>query len=354
MRLKGLILFVIVLNPAVLRLCSEQVFAADLSDVASLAKAEETWHLAGGQEWQKVSQERGADFMMAIAQAKQLVSTGKTDKAKKAFVKLKADYPQLAGDDFDAFVKAELLYSQRKYIEASNSYDRFTEQFPQSVFYPSALERQYQIATAFLGGQKRTALKIFRLSAYEEGTELMNKIADKAGDAPLARDALETLARSNEKRGAWHEAYLAWASVCDRWPTGQIGKDALLGMARSLEHDYRGPKFDSKVLESSKSYYLEYQKRYTDTSKGIEVPQTLNRLDEKLAEKELLCADYYARTGSSAAANLYYQRIIDEWPGTLGAKSAEQKMAALKKQQEKEAQQNLSKKKKLSLKGLFL
>jgi len=335
MRIKGLILFIIIAGSA--------VFAA-----------QQTWHLKEGQDWQKVEQEGNADFVIAVAQAKQLVSTGKTDKAQKAFAKLKKDNPQLAGEDFDAYVKAELFYSQRKYIEASNAYDRFTEQFPESPFYQSALQRQYQIATAFLGGQKRPVLKVFRLNAYEEGTEIMNRIADKAGDAPLARDALQTLAQSDEKRGAWHEAYLAWASVADKWPTGQIGKDAMLGMARSLEQDYRGPKFDSKVLESSKSYYAKYQKRYPDTAGQIGVPQTLNRIDEELAEKELAVADYYARTGSFTAANLYYQRIIDDWPASSAAKSAEPKMAAVRKEQQKIAQQNLSKKKKLNLKGLFL
>jgi len=342
MRINGLILFIIVAGSAVF----------DFGEL-SRAAAEQTWHLKQGQDWQKVEQEGDADFMMAAAEAKQLVSTGKTNKARKAFAKLKAGFPQLAGEDFDAYVKAELLYSQRKYIEASNTYDSFTEQFPESPFYQSALQRQYQIATAFLGGQKRTVLKVFRLSAYEEGTEIMNRIADRAGDAPLARDALQTIAQSDEKRGAWHEAYLAWADVADRWPTGQIGKDALLGMARSLEHDYRGPKFDSKVLESSKSYYAEYQERYPDTAGQIEVPQTLNRIDEELAEKELAVADYYARTGSFTAANLYYQRIIDDWPTSSAAKSAEQKMAAVRKEQQI-AQQQLSKKKKLSLKGLFL
>jgi outer membrane protein assembly factor BamD (BamD/ComL family) len=331
MRIKGLILFVFVLNLA--------AFAA-----------EQTWHLKEGQEWQQVGQEGNSDFLMAVTQAKQLVSTGKTDKAGKAFDKLKADFPQLTGADFDAYVKAEMLFSQRKYIEASTAYDNFTEQFPESPFYQSALQRQSQIGTAFLNGQKRPVLKVFRLSAYDEGTEIMNKIADKTGDSPTAQNALQTLALSDEKRGAWHEAYLAWASVSDRWPTGQIGKDATLGMARSLENDYKVPKLDAKVLESSRSYYAEYQKRYPDTAGQIEVPQTINSIDEKLAEKELTVADYYARTASYAAAELCYQKIIDDWPNSGAAKSAQQKITVVRKEQEK-AQ---SEKKKFNWKGLFL
>ena len=341
--IKGLILF-IVLCPAVLI-------------------AAETWRLADGQEWQNVSQEDSSDpqsqsrtsFMMAVAQAKQFISTGKVGKAQKAFNQLKADYPQIAGDDFDAFVKAEVLYGRREYTKAVNAYDKFTDQFPQSVFYQSALERQYQIATAFLGGQKITALKVIRIRAYDEGGEIMNKIADKAGDAPVAQNALKTLAQSKAKRGDYQEAYQTWSDVSNRWPTGQTGQEALFGMARSLEQSYNGPKFDSKVLESSKSYYGEYQQRYPDIAAELEVAQTLDRIDEELAEKEQTVADYYAKTGSYTAANLYYQRVIDNWPDSASAKLTEQKMADLEeKQQQEEAKQGSSKKKKLSLKEWFL
>ena len=93
----------------------------------------------------------------------------------------------------------------------------------------------------------------------------MNKIADRAGNAPVAKRALLTLARTREKRGAYDEAYKAWSDVASRWPTGEIGKESLMGMARSLEMDYKGPKFDGKVLISSKSYYAEYLKRYPDS-----------------------------------------------------------------------------------------
>jgi outer membrane protein assembly factor BamD (BamD/ComL family) len=125
-------------------------------------------------------------------------------------------------------------------------------------------------------------------------------------------------------------------------------------MARSLEKDYRGPKFDSKMLESSKSYYAEYQKRYPDAAAEIEVPQTLNRIDEKLAQKELAVGDYYARTSSIVAANLYYQRIVNDWPNSSAGKTAGQKLPEIKKELDKKAQQQSSKKKKINWKGLFL
>jgi len=334
MRIKGLILLVI------------------LGSMVFVAK-QQTWHLKDGREWQQVGQGKDSDFMMAVSDAKQFVSTGKTGKAKKAFANLKKDYPQLAGADFDMFVKAELLYSKRKYDKASEVYDKFTDDFPQSPFYQSALERQYQIATAFLGGQKRRALGVITLSAYEEGGAIMNKVADKAGDAQISKNALQTLAQSEEKRGAYYDSYLTWSDISNRWPTGQTGQNALLGMARTLEKDYKGPKFDGKVLESSRSYYAEYQKRYEDKAAELKIPQKLGVIDEQLAEKELTVADYYARTSSYNAADIYYQRTMEAWPSSVAAKSAEQKLPAMKKEQAK-FEQSLLKKKKFNWKGLFL
>ena len=334
MKVKGLILFV----------------ALSLAAVA----AAETWRLTEGRTWQPVGQTGDGGSVMAVSKAKQLVSTGKTGQAKKAFAKLKADYPEFAGKDFDAFVEAELLLSKRKWEKAAFAYDKLTNNFPQSPLFDSAMERQYQIATAFLNGQKKPVLGVFRVKAYDEGSEIMNKIADKAGDAPIAKNALTTLAVSREKRGAYNEAYLAWAVVADKWPTGDVGKDALLGMARSLELDYKGPKFDSKVVESSRSYYAEYQKRYPDTAAELSVSDKIVQLDEKLAEKELAIADYYARTNSDTAAGLYYQRTIDDWPNSTMAKQAEKKLDTLKQEMAKKAHAQLSGKKKFNWKGLFL
>jgi outer membrane protein assembly factor BamD (BamD/ComL family) len=311
--------------------------------------ATQTWHLKDGRQWQKVDKGTDSDFMLAVSDAKQSVSSGKTGSAKKAFAKIKKDYPQIAGADFDAYVKAEIFYSKRKYDKAVEAYDKFTQDYPQSQFYQSALERQYQIATAYLAGQKRRVL-VFKLSAYEDGTEIMNRIADKAGDAPLAKNALLTVAQSNEKRGAHYDAYLAWSDIEGRWPTGQIGQDALLGMARTLENDYRGPKFDSKVLESSRSYYDQYQQRYESSAAELQISNKIIRIDQKLAEKDLSVADYYARTESYNAANIYYQKIMETWPDSSAAKTAGQKMVAVEKKQSQLAQ----KKKKFDWKGLLL
>lgn len=311
----------------------------------------ETWRLGSNQKWQKTADSNAVSFSMLTSDAKQYVETGKTAKAKKAYAELKQKFPQIAGEDYDAYVKAELLYAKRRFADAAKSYSDFLDAYPESSLRDAALERQFQIGAAFLAGQKRTVLKIFKVKAYDEGTEIMEQIADREGDAPIAKKALTTLAQSNEKRGAYEEAYQAWSAAANRWPTGELGKESLLGMARSLENDYRGPNFESKPLEGSKGYYTQYIERYPESAQQMQLEQKLDKLDENMAEKELTVARYYERTLSYGAAGIYYEKIAAQWPDSSAAKIAQAKLPTIKKL---DTESKMPKKKKFNWKGLLL
>ncbi len=311
----------------------------------------ETWRLGSGQQWQRATDSNESAFAVAVSAAKQFVSTGQPNRAKRAYDALKRDFPEIVGSDFDAYVKAEMLYAKRKFAQAAQEYEKFIEDYPESWLRQSALERQYQIGSAFLNGQKRTVLLIFKLHAYEEGTEIMNKIADTAGDAPIAKKAIRTLALANEKRGAYDEAYLAWADAANRWPTGDIGQEALLGMARSLEKDYKGPKYDSKVLESARSYYNEYIERYPQSAAELGLKDKVSRIEQDLAMKELEIAKYYERTENYKAADMYCEKITEEFADTPAAQNAQAKLPTVKKQF---VESQIPKKRKFNWKELFL
>jgi outer membrane protein assembly factor BamD (BamD/ComL family) len=79
-------------------------------------------------------------------------------------------------------------------------------------------------------------------------------------------------------------------------------------------------------LISAKSYYENFKLRYPETAAKIGVDETLKAINEQVADKELLIADYYAKSGYKLSANLYYQMVVDDWPGTVAAKKARTKI----------------------------
>ena len=285
-----------------------------------------TWHWEKGRDWKALGSAGEDKYLMAVAEIKQLVNTGKTKAVVRALDKLKKDFPGIAGPDLDAFMKAELLFSEGKFAKAAHAYERFLVEFPESRLYEAALDRQFAIATAFLAGQKKPVLKIFKMKGYAEGEKIMERVSDRAGGAPIGVEAALSVAESYENRGKFNEAYLKWSQIHTQWPTGQIGKDALLSMGRCKHAAYKGPKYDAFGLISAKSYYENFKLRYQQDAERFDIDRKVEQINEQLAYKQFSIGRYYQRTGSKQAANFYYQMVLDNWPDSTAAKMAKRNM----------------------------
>ncbi|MHC5095889.1 MAG: outer membrane protein assembly factor BamD, partial [Planctomycetota bacterium] len=112
----------------------------------------------------------------------------------------------------------------------------------------------------------------------------------------------------------------------DRWPTGQTRQTAVLRMAQTLHASYDGAPYDASVLESARSYFEDYQMQYPQEASRLEVAQTLALITEQLAYKEYEMGFYYERTGSMAAAEQYYNKVIKEWPDSKAAQMAKARL----------------------------
>lgn len=291
---------------------------------ASSVFSAETWRL--GKEGQLKAVSAEDKYLLAVAEIKKLVNMGETKAVGQAINKLKKDFPEAVGPDLDAFMKAEMLFCAGKFTKAVRSYDKFLEEFPTSEFYEAAMDREFGIATAFLGGQKKRVLGVFMVSRYAEGVKIMEKITDRAGGAPIGIKAALMVAEHYEKRKQFAEAYQKWSEISSRWPTGQLGKDALLSMARCKYAAYKGPKYNGSNLISAKSYYENFKLRYPEDAKEIGADKILKQIDEQLAYKEFSIGKYYQKTANDRSANLYYQMVVDNWPDSTAAKMAKDAM----------------------------
>jgi outer membrane protein assembly factor BamD (BamD/ComL family) len=292
------------------------------------AMSGETWRLDKGQDWKSVSADSNDKYLSAVAEIKQLANTGQTGKVAKALKKLKKDFPEVAGPDLDVFIEAEVLYSKGNFVKAIRSYDKLLEKYPESTLYEAALDREFAIATAFLAGQKKPVLKIFKIKGYAEGEKIMERITNRAGDSPVAVRAAVSVAASLEKREKFSEAYDKWSEISSKWPTGEIGKEALLAMARCKHASYRGPKYDYSCLLSAKTYYENFKARYPQDANSLEIDKRITQITEQIAYKQFAVGKYYTKTNNKEAANLYYQMVINGWPESIGAKMAERAMNA--------------------------
>ena len=288
----------------------------------------ETYVLGDDQQWQAVSDDPQAQYMLAISRIKTAIESGDSSGALAMLEQLRIDHPLLAGADLDAFIEAEMYFANADWSKAVKQYQRFLGDYPDSVLYNAALERLYSLAAGFLAGQKQSLLWVFKVPAWDKGAELMRQVADKAGTAPLAHRAMKTLAEAQGRREKYMEAYQTWSEIADRWPSGDFGREALLAMAQTLHVAYRNPESDASVLRGALSYYEDFAKRYPATADQYEVQQIIATIREQMAYKKYHTGYYYERTDNVPAANLYYRQVIEDWPNTEAAALAQERLNA--------------------------
>ena len=303
------------------------VFSSNLPYAVSA----DTWRLGEDQDLKPASADAKGKFLLAVAETKKLVNTGQTKAARKAFDKLKTDFPEIAAPDLDIFIEAELSLCKGKFTTAGRTHNKLLTEYPQSQLRQAALDRQFAIATAFLAGRKRKVLRIFKIRGYAEGIRVMERITDRVGlGTPMGIKAAIAVAENYEQRRKFNEAFLKWWEISSQWETGQIGADALLGMARckhavyNKHPEHKRAQYDASSLSTAKSYYEKFQLLYPKDAEEIGIDQILNQINEQLAYKQFAISRYYQRTANRQAANLYYNMVINNRPNSNMAKIAEE------------------------------
>ncbi len=294
----------------------------------------ETRRLSRSGKWQKIPDTLQGASMRQISKIKQLIETGQAEAAQKAVAEFRLNYSDLSTyelDAFDAFIEAEIFYAKRKWSKAVRKYDFFLDNWPESTFRPAALNRQFEIAKAFLDGEKRTVLKVLKLSAYEDADKIMHGIENREGeDSPRSKRALVTLAEGYQNQGKFLDAANTWLEIKDLWPAGTIGENALYQMASSHDSAYKGSKYDSTTLVTATIYYNDYKREYTSSAIEKNVDTKISAIDEKLAEKEYTVGFHYENAENVHAAKLYYDYIIQKWPNSEAAESAKTRLLVIK------------------------
>jgi len=295
------------------------------------AAAQETYRLKDDQNWESITANSQQQYALKVAELKDLVRTGESDAVEEALAQLKDEYPQHIGPDLDLFIEGEVHYWQDRFTKAMKQYEKLLKDYPGSEFAPAVLEREYDMAKAYLGGRKKSVLGLIKIRGYAEGVEMMERISDRAGlDEPnsVGLKAAVAVAEHYEAREKYIEAYLKWSEIASYWEMGPIGKRALLRMAENNLLAYnqpparRRPLLDASKLVTAKTYFEKYAALYPSEARRYKIPQKIEQIDEQMAYKQYMIGQYYVRAGEIEAARFYFDMVVRNWPQSEAAEMA--------------------------------
>ena len=297
-----------------------------------LAVEPKSWEFGGRGNWALASQPTTqAASNPTLDKVEQLLADKRSGAALDLILKWIKTPTNFAAPDRDRalYLLANAYFAEGDRIHAFYHLDELLDVYPESSLFYAALERQYQIADAYLNGYKRTLLGLPVLSATNEAIDMLYRIQERSPGSPLAEKALRRTADFYFADGQFDLAFDAYQAYARAYPRSPDLGRVRLRQALSSFAQFRGLRHDATPLIDARAQFEDIKSRYPELAQQEQVQNFINTINETLAEKLVVTADFYSRTGHPRAAAYTLLTLTATYPQTPQADRARKLLAAL-------------------------
>jgi len=294
-----------------------------------------TYEYGGGGKWtpaqsQPISTQPVVNPV--LDQAERLLAAGNVSDAKKQIVDWIKVNPKALDRDRAIFLLAEADFRLYDRIKAFYQFDELLDTYPDSRLFGAALYRQYEIADAFLKGYKRKLLGLSILpilGAEDEAIDMMFRIQERSPGSPLAEKCLLRTADYYYSTAQFDLASDAYAAFMRSYSRSSEIPRVRLRRAFSSYAQFHGVKFDATPLVDARAQFEDLKTHYPDLAAENNIQKFIDGINETLARKMLVTADFYRRTGEPRASAYTLRQLINTYPTVKEAEQAKVELAKL-------------------------
>jgi len=296
----------------------------------ALAQTSNSWELRDNR-WEQVSSGDTTQPVNdpTLDRAEQELSRGKYKSAFKILIPWIKTQQASPVYDRGLYLMSEAYFQKGDRIRSFYYCDQLMDQYPTSTLFYPALQRQYDIADAYLNGYKRRFLGIPFIHAYGEAIEMMFRIQQRSPGSPLAEKALLRTADWYYADSQFDFAADAYTSYIRSYPRSPVIPRVKLRQAFSYLAQFRGLRFDATPIIDARQQLQEIQANYPELAEEENVELVLQRIDDTFARKLYVTADFYKRTNEPRGAAYTYQYLINRYPNTPEAGRAQAELEKL-------------------------
>jgi outer membrane protein assembly factor BamD (BamD/ComL family) len=307
------------------------VIGCPLLTSLALGQDTRTWAFSDG-HWTDVPRTPTTEPVVdepAIDEAEQLLFHGDYHTAKKILLAWEKTHKKSPARDRCIFLLAEVFFQSDNRIKSFYYCDELMDEYPSSPLFQAALQKQFDIAAAYLGGYKDRFLFMRILDEGAEAVEMMWRIQQRAPGSPLAEKAMLRTADyyfADQEYDLAEDVYNAYARTYPNSP--EIPRVKLQAAFSSLAQ-FRGVKFDATNIIDARTQLLEIQKKYPDMAVEENVATLLDQIDSAFARKILEQGEFYERTYEIRGAVYEYRFLAQVYPTSPEAAEARQHLSGM-------------------------
>lgn len=237
-------------------------------------------------------------------------------KAAKAYIKLYKKFPTNDKAPYSLYNAAQCYEKSNHFMKAFETYQLIVDQYPSYSDLKNVVSNQFKIANLFLEGKRKRFLKIPTLKAYDKAAEYFKKVVENMPFADFSPQSKFNHGLSLEKLDKFLEAIEIYKELIDVYANSPLVVEANFRIAESAYQQSHSEDYDQEATDTAMIYYKRFIDLYPDSSQINISQQRMQELKIRKINGIMNTAEYYEKKSKYNAAKMYYQKIVDLYPGT--------------------------------------
>jgi outer membrane assembly lipoprotein YfiO len=271
----------------------------------------------------------------ALDQAQQLLNAKDPAAAETvALYWIKTHTNKAPGRDRALFLTAQAKFgvdSGSDKLLAFYYCDELLDEYPASSLFGAALRFQFKIADGYLSGKNDSFLGLPIVGRTDEAIQMLYRIQLRTPGSPLAERCLLRTADFYYAEGEYGLAHDAYGFYVKAFPRAKMVPQARFRQACASLAQFRGVRFDATNLLNARAELIGFSTAYPELAATKNVNGIVVRIDQALARKLFITADFYRRTHDYHGAVYMYRYLIMSYPNAIDIPEARQALAGMPK-----------------------
>ncbi len=277
--------------------------------------------------WQRT---RAKDQLQVAQEAFDRKDFGLALKAARRTVKVfpLSDYSPQA-----QYLVGRSLEARHKDEKAFAAYQQVLEKYPKIENHQEILQRQFEIATRFLGGQW------FKLWGYipffpsmDKTAEMYAKVVKNGPYSDIAPKAQMNIGAAREKKSDFTLAVKAYERAADRYnDRPEIASEAIYKAGLAYNKEVKTAEYDQSVAGQAIATFTDFMALYPEDGRVPQAQKLITSLKTEQARGSFQTARFYEKKKKWDGALIYYNEVLLKDPESPLAGTARGRIDSLKK-----------------------
>ena len=301
---------------------------------APVANAQWVWTPQTGR-WVNAKKLPKETAELQIEYTRGLMVDGEYKKALRETQKFQEFYADAPEADQNQFLRGEIKLAMGEYMDAAKEFQQVIAGYPESNLFDDVIAKQYEIGDRFYDlGEKRLTddewykFRFFRKKPFKQAIAVYSMVIDNQPFTAAAAEAQYKVGLCHYTREEYQEAAFEYRRVVEDYAGSDWVDEAAYGLAMCYYKQSLPPAYDQSPSYLTVEAIENFKDRFPNDPRITELEPKRVEMVENIAKQRYETAQFYERRRLFDSARIYYQLVVEEFPGTEAASKAGEWLAA--------------------------